>query len=138
MIRMKKKSFIVCFVLFLAAVFAFSYGTAFAADVVIEPTTSTSDGSQNNTSPQTVFINDQIGYSFFVDNTNTTLWELAPYYRLAEIYAKEVTIIEMDCPFSVAFQRNVHSVPENTVRQMYHNLQQERLPNHYKRQFIFT
>lgn len=67
----------------------------------------------------------------FVDNTNTTLVELAPYYRLAELYQAEVKIIQVMTDFTKACQRNVHDVPIVTLWRMYQNLLSERLPTHW-------
>ena len=54
-----------------------------------------------------------------VDNTNTTVAEVAPYYAAAEAYGWEPEIVYIHCPdLSVAIARNVHKVPEGAIRGM--------------------
>ena len=54
-----------------------------------------------------------------VDNTNTTVAELAPYAALALAYGYELEIVILHCEPSVALQRNVHNVPERTIMGQY-------------------
>lgn len=56
-----------------------------------------------------------------VDNTNTTLMELAPYVRLAEVYEREYKIIYLTCDVETAIKRNVHNVPTSTILTMQQN-----------------
>jgi len=56
--------------------------------------------------------------SIVVDNTNVRTFEIAPYYRLAEIFGYEVEVIWLVCDPSVAVARSIHGVPENLVRSM--------------------
>lgn len=72
----------------------------------------------------------------FVNNTNSTLLELAPYYRLAEYHKAEVKIIQVMCDFQVACRRNVHDVPPRTIWKMYQNILTERLPGHWPVEII--
>lgn len=53
-----------------------------------------------------------------VDNTNVRTFEIAPYYRLAEVFGYEVEIVWLVCDPAVAVARGVHGVPENLVRTM--------------------
>jgi predicted kinase len=53
-----------------------------------------------------------------VDNTNTTLVELAPYISLAKAYGYGVEVVRVRCPVSVAAARNTHGVPEGAIRAM--------------------
>jgi predicted kinase len=53
-----------------------------------------------------------------VDNTNTTLVELAPYVSLAMAYGYEVEVVRVRCPVEVAASRNTHGVGEGAVRAM--------------------
>ena len=46
-----------------------------------------------------------------VDNTNLSAWEIAPYYRLAEVNGYRPTIIRCYCDPYKAFLRQVHGVP---------------------------
>lgn len=70
--------------------------------------------------------------ALFVDNTNVSVWELAPYVRLAELFNHEVEIIRIECDPLVAAKRNVHGVPAATVFRMWDALRSERLPGHWK------
>lgn len=72
----------------------------------------------------------------FIDNTNSSLWELSPYYRLAEALGHSVEIVQIDCPLEVSIRRNVHDVPSSTIWRMYQNILTEKLPPHYKLSII--
>lgn len=45
-----------------------------------------------------------------VDNTNSTVAEIAPYYALGQAYGHEVIIVTLDVDPEVAFQRQLHGV----------------------------
>lgn len=47
-----------------------------------------------------------------IDNTNTTLAEIAPYYAVAQAFGADVQVVTLDVLQSVAFKRNTHGVPE--------------------------
>lgn len=53
-----------------------------------------------------------------VDNTNVKVFEIAPYYRLAEALGFEVEIVYILCPPDVGVQRTEHAVPIETVTAM--------------------
>ena len=53
-----------------------------------------------------------------VDNTNITAVEIAPYYALAEAYGAEAEIVTVDCNPIVAYSRNIHGVPQETIESM--------------------
>lgn len=72
-----------------------------------------------------------------IDNTNTSAWEIAPYYRLAEIFKQEVKIIRIHCDFETASARNIHGVPLEIIWRMNQNILTERLPAHWKEEIIF-
>jgi len=57
-----------------------------------------------------------------VDNTNTTVAEIAPYYALAHAFGYPVQIITLDTDPKVAFARNIHGVPEAAHRRQVQNL----------------
>ncbi len=63
-----------------------------------------------------------------VDNTNTTPYEIAPYYALGEAYSHEVRIVQFTCTPAEALARNVHGVPEATIALMYKRLTAADLP----------
>ena len=51
-----------------------------------------------------------------VDNTNTTISEVAPYAQLALAYGHDLEIIILDVDPEVAHKRNLHGVPEQGVK----------------------
>lgn len=69
-----------------------------------------------------------------VDNTNTTVLELAPYYRLADAYGHDVRIVEIKADPQTCAERNAHGTPAITIGMMYRNLQTEQLPRWWKRE----
>lgn len=69
-----------------------------------------------------------------VDNTNTTLVELAPYVRVCEAYRCEYSIVYLLCPVEVAIKRNLHAVPVNTILAMNRNLLTEIVPAYWKQE----
>lgn len=58
-----------------------------------------------------------------VDNTNTTVAEVAPYMALAAAYGFEARIIHVVSDWVEAAARNIHGVPLKTVAQLHFNLQ---------------
>lgn len=54
-----------------------------------------------------------------VDNTNTTIREVAPYMALGLAYANSVEVYAWLLPPDVTHPRNSHSVPFSTVQRMY-------------------
>ena len=70
--------------------------------------------------------------TLYVDNTNTTIIELAPYVKLAEAYNVPYKIVYLYCDLVFAYKRNIHSVPMATMIQMQQNLMMERLPSFWK------
>ena len=53
-----------------------------------------------------------------IDNTNTTIAEIAPYYAAAQAYGAEVEVLAVLCPWQVASARQTHDVPDAKVYQM--------------------
>ena len=53
-----------------------------------------------------------------VDNTNVKMFEIAPYYRLAEAFGYEVQIVQLIVPIAKAHLRNQHNVPYETIEMM--------------------
>lgn len=66
-----------------------------------------------------------------VDNTNTSLVELAPYVRIAEASSMEYTIVYIDCSLKEAIRRGTHNVPSNTILTMQRNLLTEIVPSYW-------
>ena len=63
-----------------------------------------------------------------VDNTNTTVTEIAPYAALALAYGWELEIIKFNVDVEVAAKRNVHGVPEKGVAAQAARIKQLQLP----------
>jgi predicted ABC-type ATPase len=53
-----------------------------------------------------------------VDNTNISGWEIAPYYRYAEVMGYDVSITKLIVRPEVCAARNVHGVPAKAVESM--------------------
>lgn len=54
-----------------------------------------------------------------IDNTNTQVWEMAPYVKLAKKHGYKVVITEVPHPpVEVAAERNSHGVPVEAIRRM--------------------
>lgn len=63
-----------------------------------------------------------------VDNTNTTIAELAPYAALASAYGHELQIVTIHCDAEVAHARNTHCVPLEAVQRMAAQLASRQMP----------
>lgn len=55
------------------------------------------------------------GFDIVVDNTNTTLVNLAPYEALASMHGATVRFVHLDVDPTVAHSRCIHGVPLETV-----------------------
>jgi hypothetical protein len=73
-----------------------------------------------------------------VDNTNLAVWEVAPYYRLAEVHGHEVEVVHTWAPFEVCLARNTHQVPHHKMWRMWQTLLTERLPPHWHERIVNT
>jgi len=65
----------------------------------------------------------------YVDNTNTTEGEIAPYIAIARAYGIEPQIIHLNVLPEIAGPRNTHGVPQKSIENMYRNI--ERLKKHW-------
>lgn len=74
--------------------------------------------------------------TIIVNNTNSSLWELAPYYRTAEANDARVEIIHVVCDPITSFKRNVHGVPLGTIMGMHASLLTEKIPKWWKETFV--
>jgi hypothetical protein len=75
---------------------------------------------------------------FIVDNTNTTLMELAPYVRIAQALGHDYVIKYHMCPVSRAMRRNTHKVPVNTILAMHKNLQEQIVPSYWNQEVFLA
>ena len=71
-----------------------------------------------------------------VDNTNTTIEEIAPYFAVAQAYNYDIEIISLHCPVEIAAKRNVHNVPKKSIEYMQERIINMRFPYYWK--FIHT
>lgn len=69
-----------------------------------------------------------------VDNTNSTICELSPYYMAACVYGAQITVIRTDCRSEIAANRNRHGVPMHTIQNMRNRF--EPLPGYWVRERI--
>jgi len=63
-------------------------------------------------------MNSKSPHTLVVDNTNVRLFEIAPYYRIAEAFGYSVQIVWVVCDVQKAIARNVHGVPANAIETM--------------------
>lgn len=54
-----------------------------------------------------------------VDNTNTSVDQMSPYYLTARALGATVVVVRVDCAPEVAHGRNTHGVPEAAVWRMH-------------------
>lgn len=74
-----------------------------------------------------------------VDNTNICGWELAPYFRYAQIKEVPVKIVRCHADFGTILKRtNDHNVPTAVLWSMWQNLHQERLPAWWTEEIVYT
>lgn len=67
----------------------------------------------------------------FVNNTNTTSEEIAPYYAIAHAYGARVTLVTVHCLPHIAAKRNVHGVPEKGILAMHDRIQARKIPSYW-------
>lgn len=68
-------------------------------------------------------VRDQIS-SIVVDNTNTTLVEIAPYIAVAAAYSADVEVVVMpSMNIDTLAGRNVHKVPHHTIKRQRDNIE---------------
>jgi len=53
-----------------------------------------------------------------VDNTNLSLWEMAPYVQVGAVRGYAVEVIRVNAPEKLCASRNIHKVSERTVLNM--------------------
>lgn len=58
-----------------------------------------------------------------VDNTNVRMFEIAPYYRLAEAFNYDVEIIWLVVSPQAAFERDPNKVPLEQIIKMHNNFE---------------
>jgi predicted kinase len=68
------------------------------------------------------------GITLVVDNTNTSAWEIAPYYSLAQAFNIPVRIVRIIARPETAFSRNIHGVEKEKVQKMADRIEANPLP----------
>lgn len=76
--------------------------------------------------------------TIIVDNTNTNVWELAPYYQAALAFAVDVRIVYVLRDIETCTRRCIHNVPVDRIHFMLQNLLTEKLPGHWKQEIVFA
>lgn len=74
----------------------------------------------------------QSGNDVAVDNTNTTIAEIAPYYAIANAYGYSVKFVRVSCLPEKAAARNVHNVPVSKVLDIAKRLNTLKLPTFWQ------
>jgi predicted kinase len=67
-----------------------------------------------------------------VDNTNINIEDVAPYIAIGEAHNYDVEIVQIDVDYKLAAARNIHSVPDKSVKNMYERLRRIQLPKRWK------
>lgn len=63
-----------------------------------------------------------------VDNTNMSAWEMAPYVLAGRAFGADVEIWNFYIHVEKALERNIHGVPEHTVRSMAKRMSKHDMP----------
>ncbi|MCD4707189.1 MAG: ATP-binding protein [Candidatus Sabulitectum sp.] len=63
-----------------------------------------------------------------VDNTNTSAWEIAPYYSLSQAFSIPVKIVRIIVAPETAFPRNIHGVNKEMIQKMAERINEKPLP----------
>jgi len=71
-----------------------------------------------------------------VDNTHTMNWEMAPYVLAGQAYGYKTAIVRLEIDAATGAARNVHNVPEKSVRSMSERFQNPM--NFWPQEYKFT
>jgi tRNA uridine 5-carbamoylmethylation protein Kti12 len=82
-----------------------------------------------------LFDEDKENNIIVVDNTNIRDFEILPYYRVAEAFGYDCTVVRMYCDPAKAATRNIHGVPATKVAEMAQSFSP--LPSWYKVLHVF-
>jgi len=69
------------------------------------------------------------GFTVIVDNTNTTVAEIAPYMLLAQAYGIPARVITLRCDVETAHGRAKHGASREAIKQMHADLEAAVLPS---------
>jgi predicted kinase len=73
-----------------------------------------------------------------VDNTNTQMIEVTPYYRLAEAFGLEVKVITLLCDPQVAWMRSMHVADAHVILNQHRKLMNDPTPPFFKRELLWV
>ena len=76
------------------------------------------------------------GFVLVVDNTNTTIPEIAPYAALALAYGHTLEIITLLCDVDLAFKRCIHGVPRKSIEAMAKRLADREFPHWWNHRIV--
>jgi len=71
---------------------------------------------------------DRDNHVVVVDNTNTTIEEIAPYYSIAKAYGYDIELVTMQVPPHIAAGRNLHGVPVGACKAMHERINARIIP----------
>lgn len=71
-------------------------------------------------------------HTIIVDNTNTTLVEIAPYYALAKAYGAEVEFVLFDAAPVICAARNTHGVPIEAIQAACERIARLEFPSYWQ------
>ncbi len=71
---------------------------------------------------------DSCKITLVVDNTNTSAWEIAPYYSLAQAFGVPVKIVRIVANTDTAYSRNIHGVQKDKIEKMADRIEENTLP----------
>jgi predicted kinase len=72
---------------------------------------------------------DSMQITLVVDNTNTSAWEIAPYYSLAQAFGIPVKVVRIIASPETAYRRNIHGVEREKIQKMAERLARNPLPS---------
>jgi len=67
-----------------------------------------------------------------VDNTNTTVAEIAPYYSIGEAFGGDVVVVQFWVDSAFAHSRNIHNVPYDSIVAMNKRMSHQKFPPWWK------
>lgn len=73
-----------------------------------------------------------------IANTNTQLHEISPYVTVAKYYGHPFEVVKLECSVETSLKRNIHNVPEATIRDMAERLKKLNIPKHWSPKTVNT
>lgn len=72
------------------------------------------------------------GHDIIVDNTNTTVEELAPYVSIAAAYKHPIELVTIHCPPEIAAARSLHVNSLPALQAMYARIMDRQIPRFWR------